>query len=81
MLCYFQKYSKIFKNIQKHSIVGEHDSPAFKKQAENYFKSLKKGSLNVTMTEQPTEDHFSLVENLKDDHYSLSKNILTFMTQ
>jgi len=32
-------------------IVGEHDSPAFKKQAENYFKSLKKGSLNVTMTE------------------------------
>ena len=62
-------------------VVGEHDSPAFRQQAEQYRDQLSARGVPVTFTTQGGEDHFSLVEKLKDDDYALSKQIIEFMNK
>ena len=62
-------------------VVGEHDSPAFRQQAEQYRDQLRARGVPVTFTLQGGEDHFSLVEKLKDDDYALSKQIIEFMNK
>ena len=62
-------------------VVGEHDSPAFRQQAEQYRDQLSARDVPVTFTTQGGEDHFSLVEKLKDDDYALSKQIIEFMNK
>ena len=73
------KLSKQAKHIRFWIVVGENDSPAFKSQAKDYYEKLTRNKLNVIMTEQKMEDHFSLVEKLKDEEYSLSKAVINFM--
>lgn len=57
-------------------VVGEADSPAFHRQAEEYGDSLEAAGMRVVRSTVPREDHFSLVEKLADSNYSLTKDIL-----
>uniref|UniRef100_A0A672Y252 Alpha/beta hydrolase fold-3 domain-containing protein n=1 Tax=Sphaeramia orbicularis TaxID=375764 RepID=A0A672Y252_9TELE len=53
--------------------VAENDSPEFRKQSEEYYKTLQESGLNVTLEDVPNTDHFSVVELLVDGEYHLTK--------
>ena len=56
--------------------VGQHDSPAFKQQSQDFYNLLKqKTNAIVTYLEMPGEDHFTSIERLVEVDYVLSKAI------
>ncbi|XP_061889575.1 kynurenine formamidase isoform X2 [Entelurus aequoreus] len=59
--------------------VAENDSPEFRKQSEDYYKTLKETGLNVTMEDVPNTDHFNIIEQLVDGEYHLVKLLLKMM--
>jgi len=62
-------------------VVGEHDSPAFKQQAEDYADQLRLRGCQVVNWVQKSEDHFSLVERLSQEDYSLTDQMITMISQ
>jgi len=65
------------KHLATMVVVGEHDSPAFREQAQQYGELLRKHGLTVIEKTVEGEDHFSVVERLVESDYSLTKDILT----
>ncbi|MCI4383247.1 hypothetical protein PGIGA_G00024280 [Pangasianodon gigas] len=59
--------------------VAQNDSPEFRKQSENYFKSLQAAGLKVTFEDIPDTDHFSIIEQLVDEKYYLTQLLLKMM--
>ncbi|XP_045904424.1 kynurenine formamidase isoform X2 [Micropterus dolomieu] len=59
--------------------VAENDSPEFRKQSEEYYKTLEASGLDVTMEDVPNTDHFSIIEQLVDGEYHLTKLLLKMM--
>ena len=56
--------------------VGEHDSPAFRQQSQDFYKLLKENTSAVmTYVEMSGEDHFTSIERLDDKTYVLSESI------
>ncbi|KAI5101289.1 kynurenine formamidase isoform X1, partial [Silurus meridionalis] len=53
--------------------VAQNDSPEFRKQSEDYFKSLQAAGLNVTFEDIPYTDHFNIIEQLVDENYYLTQ--------
>ncbi|KAI5616635.1 kynurenine formamidase isoform X1, partial [Silurus asotus] len=53
--------------------VAQNDSPEFRKQSEDYFKSLQAARLNVTFEDIPDTDHFNIIEQLVDENYYLTQ--------
>ncbi|KAM4751195.1 kynurenine formamidase [Anableps anableps] len=61
--------------------VAQNDSPEFRKQSEEYYKTLEAAGLNVTMEDVPNTDHFSIIEQLVDGDYHLTKLLLKMMEE
>nr|XP_046261713.1 kynurenine formamidase isoform X1 [Scatophagus argus] len=59
--------------------IAEHDSPEFRKQSEEYYKTLEASGLNVTMEDVANTDHFNIIEQLVDGEYHLTKLLLKMM--
>ncbi|XP_029353219.1 kynurenine formamidase isoform X1 [Echeneis naucrates] len=59
--------------------VAENDSPEFRKQSEEYYKTLGESGLNVTLEDVPNTDHFSIIEQLVDGEYHLTKLLFKMM--
>ncbi|KAB5558934.1 hypothetical protein PHYPO_G00022920 [Pangasianodon hypophthalmus] len=59
--------------------VAQNDSPEFRKQSEDYFKSLQAAGLKVTFEDIPDTDHFSIIEQLVDENYYLTQLLLKMM--
>ncbi|XP_062420222.1 kynurenine formamidase isoform X3 [Pungitius pungitius] len=59
--------------------VAENDSPEFRKQSEEYYKTLEASGLNVTMEDVANTDHFNIIEQLVDGQYQLTKLLLKTM--
>uniref|UniRef100_A0A8C2ZR31 Arylformamidase n=1 Tax=Cyclopterus lumpus TaxID=8103 RepID=A0A8C2ZR31_CYCLU len=59
--------------------VAENDSPEFRKQSEEYYKTLEASGLNVTMEDVANTDHFNIIEQLVDGEYDLTKLLLKTM--
>ncbi|TNN45160.1 Kynurenine formamidase [Liparis tanakae] len=59
--------------------VAENDSPEFRKQSEEYCKTLEASGLNVTMEDVADTDHFNIIEQLVDGEYYLTKLLLKTM--
>ncbi|XP_066504296.1 kynurenine formamidase [Hoplias malabaricus] len=59
--------------------VAENDSPEFRKQSEDYFKSLESTEFNVTFEDVPNTDHFNIIEQFVDEHYHLTQLLLKMM--
>ncbi|KAM4583876.1 kynurenine formamidase isoform 3-T3 [Odontesthes bonariensis] len=59
--------------------VAENDSPEFRKQSEEYCKTLEASGLNVTMEDVANTDHFSIIEKLVEEEYHLTKLLLEMM--
>lgn len=59
--------------------VAQNDSPEFRKQSEEYYKTLKASGLNVRLEDVPGTDHFNVIENLVDGEYQLTKLLLEMM--
>jgi len=57
-------------------VTGEHDSPTFQQQGDQYSAALAAAGLTVLRTVEKAEDHFSLVEKLADGNYRLTQDIL-----
>ena len=56
--------------------VGEHDSPAFRQQSQDFYNLLKENTSAVmTYVEMSGEDHFTSIERLDDKTYVLSESI------
>uniref|UniRef100_A0A8B9JI38 Arylformamidase n=1 Tax=Astyanax mexicanus TaxID=7994 RepID=A0A8B9JI38_ASTMX len=53
--------------------VGQNDSPEFRKQSEDYFKSLETAGLKVAFEDVPNTDHFNIIEQLVDENYHLTQ--------
>ncbi|KAK3561594.1 hypothetical protein QTP86_010668 [Hemibagrus guttatus] len=53
--------------------VAQNDSPEFRKQSEDYFKSLQAAGLKVTFEDIPDTDHFNIIEQLVDENYYLTQ--------
>lgn len=70
------KISRAGQHLTTMVVVGEFDSPAFHKQAEEYATALEAGGLKVLRTKQTGEDHFSLVEKLADSNYPLTVDLI-----
>jgi len=51
-------------HLKHHLVLGEHDSPAFHKQAEQYRTALTSRGCKTSLHVLPSLDHFDLVENL-----------------
>lgn len=59
--------------------VGQNDSPEFRKQSEDYFKSLETAGLKVAFEDVPNTDHFNIIEQLVDENYHLTQLLLKMM--
>ncbi|GAA6100775.1 kynurenine formamidase isoform X1 [Tachysurus ichikawai] len=59
--------------------VAQNDSPEFRKQSEEYFRSLQAAELKVTFEDIPDTDHFNIIEQLVDENYYLTQLILKMM--
>lgn len=59
--------------------VAQNDSPEFRKQSEDYFKSLQDAGLKVTFEDIPDTDHFNIIEQLVDENYYLTQLLLKMM--
>ncbi|XP_062868892.1 kynurenine formamidase [Trichomycterus rosablanca] len=59
--------------------VAQNDSPEFRKQSEEYFKSLEAAGLKVTYEDVPKTDHFNIIEQLVDENYHLTQLLLKMM--
>ncbi|XP_036442754.1 kynurenine formamidase isoform X1 [Colossoma macropomum] len=59
--------------------VGQNDSPEFRKQSEDYFKSVETAGLKVTLEDIPNTDHFNIIEQLVDENYHLTQLLLKMM--
>ncbi|XP_040041832.1 kynurenine formamidase isoform X2 [Gasterosteus aculeatus] len=59
--------------------VAENDSPEFRKQSGEYYKTLEALGLNVTMEDVANTDHFNIIEQLVDEQYQLTKLLLKTM--
>ncbi|KAJ8345857.1 hypothetical protein SKAU_G00300500 [Synaphobranchus kaupii] len=59
--------------------VGQHDSPEFWKQSEDFFKALNSSGLKVTFEEVPNTDHFNIMEQFVDGDYHLTQLLLKMM--
>ncbi|XP_072516368.1 kynurenine formamidase [Salminus brasiliensis] len=59
--------------------VGQNDSPEFRKQSEDYFKSLGTAGLKVVFEDVPNTDHFNIIEQLVDENYHLTQLLLKMM--
>uniref|UniRef100_A0A4W4H422 Alpha/beta hydrolase fold-3 domain-containing protein n=1 Tax=Electrophorus electricus TaxID=8005 RepID=A0A4W4H422_ELEEL len=59
--------------------VAQNDSPEFRKQSEDYFKSLEAAGLKVTFEDVPDTDHFNIIEQLVDENYHLTQLLLKMM--
>lgn len=59
--------------------VAEDDSPEFRKQSEEYHKTLEASGLNVTFEDVANTDHFSIIEQLVNEEYHLTKLLLKMM--
>ncbi|KAL3067304.1 hypothetical protein OYC64_017104 [Pagothenia borchgrevinki] len=59
--------------------VAENDSPEFRKQSEEYYKTLEASGLDVTLEDVANTDHFSIIEQLVDGEYHLTKLLLETM--
>uniref|UniRef100_A0A8P4KL81 Arylformamidase n=1 Tax=Dicentrarchus labrax TaxID=13489 RepID=A0A8P4KL81_DICLA len=59
--------------------VAANDSPEFRKQSEEYYKTLEASGLSVTMEDVANTDHFSIIEQLVDGEYHLTKLLLKMM--
>ncbi|KAA8595167.1 hypothetical protein FQN60_012302 [Etheostoma spectabile] len=59
--------------------VAENDSPEFRRQSEEYYKTLKASGLDVTLEDVANTDHFSIIEQLVDQEYHLTKLLLKAM--
>lgn len=60
-------------------VVGEHDSPEFKRQSQEFEQKLKENGVSTKYIEIKDTDHFNVVENLQNDDYILTKEILNLM--
>ncbi|XP_035254295.1 kynurenine formamidase-like [Anguilla anguilla] len=61
--------------------VGQHDSPEFWKQSDNFFKALKSSGLKVTFEDVPNKDHFDIIEQLVDEDYHLTQLLLKMIKE
>ncbi|KAM9461248.1 kynurenine formamidase isoform 1-T1 [Clarias gariepinus] len=59
--------------------VAQNDSPEFRKQSEDYFKSLQAAGVKVTLEDIPDTDHFNIIEQLVDENYYLTQLLLKMM--
>ncbi|XP_008408445.1 kynurenine formamidase isoform X1 [Poecilia reticulata] len=59
--------------------VAQNDSSEFRKQSEEYYKTLEAAGLTVIMEDVANTDHFSVVEQLVDGDYHLTKLLLKMM--
>lgn len=59
--------------------VAEHDSPEFRRQSKDYYKSLKSMGLRATFEDVPNTDHFNILEKFVDHDYSLTQLLLKMM--
>ncbi|KAM9769082.1 kynurenine formamidase isoform 2-T2 [Menidia menidia] len=59
--------------------VAQNDSPEFRKQSEEYHKTLEAAGLNVTLEDVENTDHFSIIEKLVEEDYHLTKLLLKMM--
>lgn len=59
--------------------VAENDTPEFRKQSEEYYKTLEASGLDVTLEDVANTDHFSIIEQLVDGEYHLTKLLLETM--
>uniref|UniRef100_A0A3B3THT5 Arylformamidase n=1 Tax=Poecilia latipinna TaxID=48699 RepID=A0A3B3THT5_9TELE len=59
--------------------IAQNDSPEFRKQSEEYYKTLEAAGLTVTMEDVANTDHFSIIEQLVDGDYHLTKLLLKMM--
>ncbi|XP_061080866.1 kynurenine formamidase-like isoform X2 [Conger conger] len=60
-------------------VVGQHDSPEFWKQSDDFFKALKSSDLKVTFEDVPNTDHFSVIEQCVDSDSHLTQLLLNMM--
>ena len=59
---------------------GKQESPAFKKQAEDYFQLLRKSNFkSLDLIGVENCDHFNVIENISQDDFSLTKEIYKLM--
>nr|XP_029501848.1 kynurenine formamidase-like [Oncorhynchus nerka] len=60
--------------------VAQKDSPEFRKQSEDYYKTLESTEgLKVTLEDVPNTDHFNIIEQLVDGDYHLTQLLLKMM--
>ncbi|KAI1886460.1 hypothetical protein AGOR_G00195980 [Albula goreensis] len=56
--------------------MAQNDSPDFRKQSEEYFKTLQSAGLKVTLEDVPDTDHFSIIERFVNEDYHLTQLLL-----
>ncbi|XP_076077574.1 kynurenine formamidase-like [Mytilus galloprovincialis] len=59
--------------------VGQHDSPEFRRQSQEFQQKLKDGGLSSQYVDVPNTDHFNVIENLQSEDYELTKELLKMM--
>ncbi|XP_070965637.1 kynurenine formamidase isoform X1 [Oncorhynchus clarkii lewisi] len=60
--------------------VAQKDSPEFRKQSQDYYKTLESTEgLKVTLEDVPNTDHFNIIEQLVDGDYHLTQLLLKMM--
>ncbi|CAF1011329.1 unnamed protein product [Didymodactylos carnosus] len=60
-------------------ICGDHDSPAFQKQNEEFGKKLQNGYRNVEIDVTSDGDHFNAIEQLRSEDDPLTLKLLNVM--
>ncbi|KAJ8251464.1 hypothetical protein GJAV_G00221630 [Gymnothorax javanicus] len=62
-------------------VVGQHDSPEFRRQSEDFFKALISSGLKVTFEDVLNTDHFDIIEQLVDGDYHLTQLLLKMVKE
>ncbi|XP_054565169.1 kynurenine formamidase [Eptesicus fuscus] len=62
-------------------IVGQHDSPEFRRQAREFFQTLCRGGLRASFEDVPDVDHFEIVWKLTEQDCVLTQMILKTIFQ
>ncbi|XP_069948755.1 uncharacterized protein KFase isoform X2 [Cherax quadricarinatus] len=59
--------------------VGQHDSPEFKRQSEEFCQECVKAGLKAEYLEVELADHFSITEDLSKEDFSLTQRLISFL--